>query len=71
MCPSLCPPRRKRAGQGDWEEFAQRLFALTLRLPREASLETLSVRRDGLSRLQAEVEKAWLDSLLGTRIERQ
>ena len=48
---------------GDWEEFAQRLFALTLRLPRDASLETLSVRRDGLSRLQAEVEKAWLDSL--------
>jgi replication initiation protein RepC len=48
---------------GDWEEFAQRLFALTLRLPRDAAIETLSARRDGLSRLQAEVEKAWLDSL--------
>ena len=48
---------------GDWESFAQRLFALTLRLPRDAPLEALASRRDGLSRLQAEVEKTWLESL--------
>ncbi len=48
---------------GDWEGFAQRLAALSLRLARDAALETLSSRRDGLARLQAEVENAWLDSL--------
>jgi replication initiation protein RepC len=48
---------------GDWEWFAERLFALTLRLPRDAALEALSARRDGLARLHAEVEKAWLESL--------
>lgn len=54
---------QEEARAGDWEEFAQRLFDLTLRLPRDAAIATLSARRDGLSRLQAEVEKAWLDSL--------
>ncbi len=48
---------------GDWEGFAQRLVALSLRLPRDAAIEALSLRRTGLSRLQAEVEKTWLDSL--------
>ena len=48
---------------GDWESYAERLFALSMRLPRDAALEALTSRRDGLSRLQAQVEKAWLNSL--------
>jgi replication initiation protein RepC len=59
----LAAAAQEEGRAGDWEGFAQRLFALTLRLPRDASLEALSTRRDDLARLHAEVEKAWLDSL--------
>jgi replication initiation protein RepC len=59
----LVDAAREEGRAGDWEGFAQRLFALSPRLPRDAALEALSTRRDSLARLHAEVEKAWLESL--------
>lgn len=48
---------------GDWERFADRLAELSGRVARNAAPEELSKRRDALSRLRAEVELAYLNSL--------
>ncbi|MEP9400037.1 plasmid replication protein RepC [Mesorhizobium sp. KR2-14] len=48
---------------GDWDSFADRLAELSGRVARNAAPEDLSKRRDALSRLRAEVELAYLDSL--------
>lgn len=48
---------------GAWLDHAERLAPLARRMPRQARLEQLEEVRDGLVRLRAEVEKAYLDSL--------
>lgn len=48
---------------GDWLSLAARLAELSGRVPRNGALDDLARRRDGLVRLRAEVENAYLTSL--------
>jgi replication initiation protein RepC len=48
---------------GDWADYALRLAALAGGLGRRAARDLLAPRRDGLARLRAEVENAYLSSL--------
>ncbi|MGE0283953.1 MAG: plasmid replication protein RepC, partial [Rhizobiaceae bacterium] len=48
---------------GAWLDFAMRLAPLSGRLGRRASSEELARRRDGLTRLRAEVETAYVNAL--------
>ncbi len=54
---------RADAMQGDWQDFSDRLKALSGRVSRTASLEDHKKRCDALVRLRAEVEIAYLDGL--------
>lgn len=49
--------------QGDWFDFSARLAVLVGGLGRRAPGDVLATRRDGLQRLRADVEKAYLSSL--------
>lgn len=46
---------------GDWLSLAARLAELSGRVPRNGALDDLARRRDGLVRLRAEVENAYLN----------
>ncbi|MCD2174331.1 plasmid replication protein RepC [Rhizobium sp. C4] len=48
---------------GDWEHFEARLEALSGRVGRNATIEALTERRDGLLRLRAELENAYVETI--------
>ncbi|TCL71260.1 plasmid replication protein RepC [Rhizobium sp. BK251] len=48
---------------GDWTDIAFRLAELSGTVKRNATVEALEVRRDGLLRLRAETENAYLNSM--------
>lgn len=48
---------------GDWDRFALRLEALSGRVARNAAISCLTERRNGLLRLRAELEKAFLTTI--------
>jgi len=54
---------RGGTGDCDWTEMAARLAALSAGIGRRMPPDALEARRDGLARLRAEVENAYLSSL--------